>query len=151
VTWDNRFLELARLISTWSKDPSSQVGCVIADDRHRVVSLGFNGFPRGIDDNNRLADRVTKHPIILHAEINAVVFAEKSIAGCTAYVMPFMPCTQCAAMLVQAGIVRVVAPWCDDDDLRNRWNMDAAVDLLIEGGIKVDTLVVERPQTENEE
>jgi dCMP deaminase len=60
--WDVRFLEMAKLVSTWSKDPSTQVGAVLVDPCHRVVSLGFNGFPRAIADDARLRDRARAAP-----------------------------------------------------------------------------------------
>ena len=64
--WDKRFLELAEHVSTWSKDPSTQVGCVIANDDRRVVALGINGFPKGIEDSEeRLNDRETKYKYVV--------------------------------------------------------------------------------------
>jgi dCMP deaminase len=115
--WDSRFLELARLVSTWSKDPSTQVGAVITRDKF-VVSLGFNGHPKGvIDSAERLEVREVKYRTIIHAEINAILTAKQDLEGCTIYLWPFMPCSQCGAAIVQAGIKRVVAPKSDND----RW------------------------------
>lgn len=81
--WDKRFLQLAKLVSSWSKDPSTQTGAVIVDDKRRIVSLGFNSFPRRIADDVRLDDRALKYECIVHCEINALVFAQQSVAGCT--------------------------------------------------------------------
>ena len=115
--WDSRFLELARLVSTWSKDPSTQVGSVITRDKF-VVSLGFNGHPKGVADSaERLEVREVKYRTIIHAEINAILTAKQDLEGCTIYLWPFMPCSQCGAAIVQAGIKRVVAPKSDND----RW------------------------------
>lgn len=106
--WDCRFMEMARLVASWSKDPSSQVGAVIARGKF-LVSVGFNGLPQGIADTaERLENREIKYPIILHAEINAVLSARQDIRGCTLYVTPYMPCPQCAAVIVQAGVTRIV-------------------------------------------
>ena len=65
--WDKRFLGLAAHVAEWSKDPSTQVGAVVANGK-KVVSLGFNGFPQGLSDDHRLHDRETKYSLVLHAE-----------------------------------------------------------------------------------
>ena len=78
--WDDRFLVLAKLIGSWSKDPSTQVGAVIVDNKNRIVSVGYNGFPRGVEDSEkRLCNRQEKYDIIVHAEVNAIAFANKSV------------------------------------------------------------------------
>ena len=106
--WDYRFMEMARLVAGWSKDPSTKVGCVIVNPRRQVVSTGYNGFPRGVDDDPaRYADRATKYLMVLHAEQNAVLQAGGDVRGGTAYVT-HPPCAQCAATLIQAGIARIV-------------------------------------------
>jgi dCMP deaminase len=108
--WDRKFIEMAGLVSSWSKDPSTKVGCVIADADHAQQSEGFNGFPRGIADDQRLAVREMKYRLIVHAEANAIAAAARNghgLKGAIAYVT-FCPCPQCAALLIQAGIVRVV-------------------------------------------
>lgn len=111
MKWDMRFLEIARLISTWSKDPSTKVGAVVFDRDNRVVSLGYNGFPKGVEDSeSRYADRDTKYRMVVHAEMNAIMFAQRSLAGCSIATYPFMPCSNCAASIIQSGISRVVAP-----------------------------------------
>ena len=109
--WDRRFLELAHVISTWSKDPSTQVGCVIVRPNRTIVSLGFNGFPRGVEDTlERLGDKLFKHECVVHAEENALLTARESVFGYTLYCSPVMPCSRCAAKIIQAGIKRVVSP-----------------------------------------
>ena len=121
--WDDRMLALAGLVATWSKDPGTQVGAVIADRRHRVVSLGFNGFPQGVrDDPAALEIRDEKLRRTIHAETNALLFAGRSVEGCTAYVT-HPPCSQCAAKLIQAGIARIVAVQ-PPSDFAARWAMD---------------------------
>lgn len=107
--WDHRFLKLAEHISSWSKDPSTKVGAVITDDKE-VVSLGYNGFPTEIFDfQERLENREIKYEYIIHAEMNALLFAKRSVFGFTLYTYPFMPCARCASMIIQAGIYRVVS------------------------------------------
>ena len=108
--WDKRFLELAKQVSTYSKDPSSQVGGVIVDDRNRIVSVGYNGFPRGVEDTEeRYNDRDTKLKMIVHAEVNAILMAHKDLSSHTIYTYPFMPCSNCAGMIIQSGISRCVS------------------------------------------
>lgn len=132
--WDKRFLDLAKLCGSWSKDPSTQVGAVIVDDNNRIVSIGFNGFPQGVEDSEeRLVDRETKYDIIVHAEANALMFANKSVEGCTLYTWPFQPCSRCAGLIIQSGIKRVVSVVHDD----KRWkkNFTTARQLFKEAGI----------------
>lgn len=141
--WDYRFLALARLVSTWSKDPSTQVGAVIVTPDHRVVSLGYNGLPRGVQDSTaRLHDRDTKYRLVLHAEENALLFADSHLLrGATLYTYPLPPCAPCASKLVQVGLGRVVTvpPTAEQ---RARWGADWALadEVLAEAGVEVDTL-----------
>jgi dCMP deaminase len=108
--WDQRYLDLAKYISTWSKDPSTKCGSVITDKYNRIISTGFNGFPQGIQDDARLKDRDTKYEMIVHAEQNSILFAKQDLHGCSIYTWPYQPCSVCAAVIVQAGIQRVVSP-----------------------------------------
>ena len=118
--WDERFLRAADEVATWSKDPSTKVGCVIVDpELQRRVGEGFNGFPRFMSDAAELyQDRDTKYARTIHAELNAVLFSKKT-EGCTAYVT-HPPCTNCALVLIQSGISRVVAR-IPSSDLLTRW------------------------------
>lgn len=107
--WDRRMLGLVNLVATWSKDPSTGVGAVIVDAKNRVVSLGYNGFPRAVcDSDEALFDRDEKLRRTIHAEENALLFAGRPVEGCTLYVT-HPPCARCAAKVIQAGIARVVA------------------------------------------
>lgn len=106
--WDLRFLEMARLVSTWSKDPSTRVGSVVADGKI-IVSVGFNGFAQGVVDRPEwLADREIKLALTLHAESNSLNHAERPVDGCTIYTWPLPPCAHCAALIVQRRLGRVV-------------------------------------------
>jgi dCMP deaminase len=118
--WDIRFLELARFISDWSKDPSTKVGAVIVDRNKKIVSVGYNGFPTNIKDDERLQDRDTKYKIIVHGEINAILSANKTVDDCTLYTFPFEPCPRCAGLIIQSGIKKVVAP----KNTNTRWEED---------------------------
>ncbi len=138
--WDNRFLELAKHISEWSKDPSTKVGCVVVGEDREIRSTGFNGFPRGIeDDPTRLGDRDQKYPLICHAEENAIMHAARigvSLKGNTAYVT-WPPCSRCSRSLIQAGVKEVVYP--SDVDVPERWqaDFDISTGMLNEAGIEV--------------
>ena len=130
--WHNRFLDLAKHISTWSKDPSTKVGAVIVNDKKQIVGMGYNGFPRGIEDSkNNLTNRKLKYKMVIHAEENAILNATSSVEGCTIYVWPFMPCSTCAAKLIQVGIKRVVAP----ETNRTDHGFQVARDMFNEAGV----------------
>ena len=141
--WDIRFLELAKHISGWSKDPSTKVGCVVVGEDREIRSTGFNGFPRGIsDDNERLTDRSQKYPLICHAEENAIMHAARigiSLKGSTAFVT-WPPCSRCARSLIQAGIKEIVYP--ETNEIPERWLEDFTISngMLLEAGIVVRTV-----------
>ncbi|WP_316196536.1 dCMP deaminase family protein [Bradyrhizobium sp. SZCCHNS3053] len=110
IWWDNYFLDLAETAAIPSKDPSTKVGAVIVRPDRTVASLGYNGFPRGVRDAaERLDDRDTKYSMVVHAEPNAILSAHASVSGCTLYSTLF-PCSDCAKLIIQAGIIRVIAP-----------------------------------------
>lgn len=123
--WDKRFLELAKLISTWSKDPSTKVGCVIINSSRSIISTGYNGFPRGIEDSDeRLNNRELKYSIVCHAEENALLHAANigvSLKNCIAY-CTWPPCTRCARSLIQVGVKEIVYP--DNITIPERWIND---------------------------
>lgn|ERR1700752_1890992 len=119
--WDMRFLDIASVIATWSKEPNTRVGCVIVDDKRRIVATGYNGFPRGVKDAiERIEDRDVKLAMTLHAEDNALLYAGRTVEGCTAYIT-HPPCSLCAAKLIQSGIKRVVFAKLVDESFLKRW------------------------------
>ena len=138
--WDRIFLDLAEFWGTkCSKDPSTQVGCVIANDQKKVVALGYNGFPKGIQDfPERLNDRETKYKYVVHSEPNAFANAGGSVEGCTIYTWPFAPCAECMKLIITNGIKRVVYP-AASQELRDRWGakLDFAEDLAREAGLEL--------------
>lgn len=119
--WDLRFLKQAEETASWSKDPSTKVGCVIVDpDKNRIAGVGFNGFPRGMCDHKELyEDRETKYSRTIHAEVNAVLNSSGSLEGMTAYVTT-PTCNNCALVLIQSGISRVVCK-APTPDYASRW------------------------------
>ena len=144
--WDLRFIGLAQHISTWSKDPSTKVGCVVVGEDREIRSTGFNGFPRGInDDEERLMDREKKYPLICHAEENAIMHAARigvSLKDSTAYVT-WPPCSRCARSLIQAGIREIVYP--ETGKIPERWIEDFTISdsMLNEAGVAVRTIKLE--------
>lgn len=130
--WDIRFLNLAKHISTWSKDPSTKVGAVIVNDVRQVVGLGYNGFPRGVEDTEeRYTDRSLKYPMTAHAELNAVLNATAHMKGCTIYTWPLFTCNDCAKVIIQAGIKRVVSV----QNPNKRWPSELAMIMYDEAEI----------------
>ena len=134
--WDFRFLDLAFLISQWSKDPSTKVGAVIVDSRRRIVGTGFNGFPRNTTDDEINRDRKLLRTI--HAEANALHFAVRDVEGCTIYVT-HPPCAHCSGHLIQRGICRVVFNM-PSNDFFERWrdNYNEAMLMFSEAGVSVE-------------
>lgn len=119
--WDLRFLKMIKnSICTWSKDPSTQCGSVIARDVNKFVSLGYNGYPAGIDDDESLHNREKKYAKVIHSEANAILFSRSDLSNCTLYVYPLPPCSQCAAYIIQSGITRVVSI-VPNGDRKERW------------------------------
>jgi dCMP deaminase len=113
ITRDEYFMGIALLSAKRSKDPSTQVGACIVDDDHKVVSIGYNGMPRHIDDSKLSWDKGdgldSKYLYVCHAEFNAILNTRNGSAlnGCTLYVTLF-PCNECAKAIVQVGIKKVV-------------------------------------------
>jgi len=143
MDWDSRFLMLAKSIASWSKDPSTQVGAVAVKNR-RVLGTGYNGFPHGISDlPGRLADRHEKLLRTVHAEANIIAHAARhgvSLEGSTVYVWPFLPCSNCCTLLIQAGISRVVAP---DLPIPDRWAENFALSQTMFREAKVNLVLLD--------
>jgi dCMP deaminase len=140
--WDRRFLDMAQMISTWSKDPSSKIGCVVVNNEKRIIATGYNGFPRGIEDSpDRLNDRDQKYPRIIHAEMNALMNAlynGVSVKDCTLYVYGLPVCPACTKCVIQAGIKRVVIPTSKTE--KGEWEKvwrEQSLPMFQESGVQV--------------
>ena len=132
--WSDRFLALAEHVAEWSYDPSTKVGAVIVDAKNRVVSIGYNGFPRGVKDlAERYNDREQKLLFICHAERNALDNAQHSVEGCTMYI-PLLPCNECAKSIIQSGIIKVVTYKPTRED---RFNWDITRQMFREAGVNL--------------
>lgn len=141
--WDRRFLEMAGLVASWSKDPSTQVGAVIVRPNKTIVSVGYNGFPRAVrDDQSLYQDRPTKLMRTVHAEVNAILTANQPVKGCTLYVAPLHPCATCTGIIIQSGIARVVAHMPSVPDA---WqdNFRAAQQMFDEARVPVQIVTME--------
>lgn len=137
--WDSRLCDLARYISFWSKDPNAKVGAVLFSKKGGNISIGYNGFPIGVEDSaERLTDKDVKLELVVHAEVNAIIAAGTNAAGSTIYVWGKPICARCAGPIIQAGIKRVVALAPGDTD--SQWDKSGktARDMFIEAGITVD-------------
>lgn len=141
--WDFRFMEIANIISTWSKDNSTKVGSLIVKDK-RILTTGFNGFPSGINDykEDRLI-RPKKYLYTIHAETNAILQASQyglSLEGSTIYVTNH-PCANCTALIIQSGIKRIVTYNIRlDKDFDKRWKESIliGIEMITEKGIQID-------------
>jgi dCMP deaminase len=138
--WDRRFIELAIHIGQWSKDRSRQVGCVIVSPQNAIKAIGFNGFPRGLNDDVEVRHaRPEKYLWTEHAERNAIYAAAREgipLLGCRMY-LPWFPCADCARGIVQVGLTELVAIEPDFSD--PQWGDQFAVsrELLQEAGVNV--------------
>ena len=131
---------MAKLVSSWSKDPSSRIGAVAVNDKGQILTTGYNGFPRGIADNERLNDRPVKYKYIVHAEQNAIynsTYNGVSLHNATMYVSGLPCCSDCAKAIIQVGVKRVVM----DGDIDNeRWSesVELTLDMFTEAGVEYE-------------
>ena len=132
--WDLRFLDMAELVASWSKDPAHKVGCVLVDQDRRVLSIGYNGPPKGVLDSYETKEE--KNARTLHAEHNAVLFARGERPH-TAYIHPFFPCSNCCALLIQAGVQRIVAT---QDSISRKWNPAITQAMCDEAGVILEAV-----------
>lgn len=119
--WDDYFWWIAKAASIKSKDPRCRVGAVIVSADNVVLTTGFNGLPRGVDDEKEILENVDeKLKVICHAEQNAIINAARmgiAVQGASIYVTKF-PCLACCSSIIQAGITRIYTrdDWYWDDD-----------------------------------
>ena len=110
--WDKRYMGIAREVSTWSKDPSRQIGAVAIGEKGQILAQGYNGFPRGIKDSDeRYSDREKKYKYVVHAEMNCIYNASwngVSLNNSIFYVYGLPVCSECAKGLIQVGVKKVV-------------------------------------------
>lgn len=136
--WDKRYIDLAKEVASWSKDPSRKIGAVIVGEKGQIISQGYNGFPRGIQDNeHRLTNRNVKYRYVVHAEANAIYNAihnGSSTNGATIYVTGLPVCHECAKAIIQTGIKVVVMDTQPDDNWLESGTR--ALEMFLEAGVK---------------
>lgn len=146
--WDVRFCKLAKYISKWSKDPNAQVGAVLVSNKGGRISVGYNGFPMGVEDSiERLTNNEKKLEIVVHAELNALISAGSSTDGSTIYVWGKPICAKCAGSIIQAGVKRVVSlKPKNPDESDSKWDKSGAIakEMFEEAGVIVDFYTVEK-------
>ena len=134
LSWDEYFMSMAHLSALRSKDPSTQVGAVIVDGDNRVVSIGYNGFPKGVSDDEFPWERNggglnTKYPFVVHAELNAILNSKRSVRDCKLYVSLF-PCNECSKAIIQSGIKKIIYEcdkYCDTESvIASKMMLDSA-------------------------
>lgn len=138
ISWDEYFMGMAHLSAMRSKDPNTQVGACIVDQNRHVVSIGYNGMPFGCADDEYPWEREgdflnTKYPFVVHAELNAILNAPRSVRDCTIYVSLF-PCNECAKAIIQSGIKEIVY---EDDKYADTAAIKASKKMLIDAGVRL--------------
>lgn len=140
--WELRYLDMAKLVSGWSKDPGTKVGAVVVGKHGQILSTGYNGFARGVKDTPaRLTDRATKLTMTIHAEMNCVFNASLSgisLEGSTLYVYGLPTCSECTKGVIQSGISRLVIPF-DTINKSDFWktSWEHSSEMLREAGVDV--------------
>ena len=144
--WDGRFTAMAHLVASWSKDPGRRVGAVVVAPDMRAMSIGYNGFPRGLDDSPvRLGDNHARLILSVHAESNAMSQATFPLVGAALYVTYF-PCHECVKVMVQRGVARLVT-YDFPRDIESKWmiSWEWAEAIADEAGIALVLLNPEAP------
>lgn len=144
--WDLRYLDLAKTVSSWSKDPSTKTGAVIVRENNTVAGLGFNGFPQGMNDDPAIyANREEKYSRVVHCEVNATIFGAGPYTDCTLYTWPLASCDRCIVQMIQNGIRRFVFPAASKDQI-TRWG--PALEKSMSYAREVGAEIVEIPREE---
>jgi dCMP deaminase len=151
--WDNYFIQMAMLVAQKSKDPSTKVGCVLVATDNSILSTGFNGFPRGVDETDQERwGRPQKYSRVEHAERNAIYNAAANgirLRGARAYLnWEPSPCADCARGLIQAGIVEVIGPNLSftGKGAGVNYTLDYTKSMFDEAGVKYRIVPWEQPQ-----
>jgi dCMP deaminase len=144
-TWDEYFLNICKAVATRSIDENTKIGCVVVDNRNRIVATGYNSFPPGVNDDKYPKDRVStilidgervnKYDIMSHAEASALIHASGDLSKCTLYVGT-MPCHECCKLIIHSGIKRVVI---GDVEIHGGWKRSFVIssELFKDSGVEV--------------
>jgi dCMP deaminase len=141
-----KFADIAKAVSLLSKDPSTKVGAIVVDEDYNIRVAGYNGFPRGVnDDPERYANRDTKYKFISHAEENCISQAARigvSLKDCALLVTSILPCAQCTKLIIQSGIKHIVCVYPAKETVLLRWRESNEVgsQMINEAGISIHIL-----------
>lgn len=137
--WDVRFLNLAKEISTWSKDPSTKVGCVAVDNNRRILAQGYNGFPGGINDSEeRLNNKEEKYKYVVHAEAACIYNAVNngiSLKNSSLYIYGLPLCSECAKGIISVKVREVIIPLYPEPPKKWKDSWELTKEMLKEAGV----------------
>ncbi len=138
ISWDEYFMGVAALSALRSKDPATQVGACIVNAKKRIVGIGYNGFPVGIDDETYPWESEgeflnTKYPYVVHAEPNAILNSTVPLDDTTLYVTLF-PCHECAKLIIQSGVKTIVYV---ENKYQEAESVQASMRMLKDAGVKL--------------
>lgn len=144
ISWDTYFMGVAKLSALRSKDPSTQVGACIVNEDKRIVGIGYNGLPKGLDDSLFSWEKEgnfldTKYPYVVHAEANAILNSTQNLKGSTIYVTLF-PCNECMKLIAQSGIKEIV--YVSNKDEGKDFNV-ASFNIMKAAGLKYRQMTME--------
>jgi len=141
--WDKRFIDVTRLVASWSKDRNRKVGAVIVNSKNSIVATGYNGFVSGIkDDIDARHERPAKYLFTEHAERNCIYSCSNhgiKTSGCT-MILEWFPCADCARAIIQSGIIKVICNAPDFNDDRWGESFKASDEMFKEAGIEIKYL-----------
>lgn len=145
--FDKTFLKVAKVVAELSKDPSAKIGAVITGKNRQILSQGYNGFPRGVDDcEERYLDKKVKYSLVVHAEANAIYNAsanQAKLEGATIYVYGLPTCNECAKAIIQVGIKKVIQLNTKPDN--DSWKESNQISRMMfkEAGVEVIDVLIE--------
>lgn len=138
--WNKRFIELCNHIAQWSKDTSTKVGAVIVDADKRILSVGYNGFPAGVDDDVEARHkRPAKYMYTEHAERNSLYTSSRngvSVVGATMY-CNYFPCPDCTRAIIQSGIKTVYYEKLSVNSGKNEEHINACIEMFDEANVNI--------------
>lgn len=141
--WNKRFIDLCNHIAQWSKDKSTKVGTVIVDSDKRILSVGYNGFPTGVDDDIETRhERPAKYMYTEHAERNAIFTASRigvSLVNATLY-CNYFPCPDCTRAIIQSGIKTVYYEKLSVNSGTNNEHINASMEMFNEANVEYEQI-----------
>jgi dCMP deaminase len=142
--WDNRWMKMVDLVSTFSEDTSTKMGCVVVSKSNDLLSIGWNGLPRGIKNTPNKNIRPVKYKYFEHAERNTIYNSSRNgipLKDSIIYIS-CLSCCDCTRSIIQSGIKKIVIRKNNDPEFEKRWSEDFKISksMLKEAGIKISYL-----------